>query len=93
MLNRRFRIQDVEPGMILDKPAISAAGRVILTEGTVLTDKLIARLQNWDIYAVDISGEQKNSSPNTRISRGLPKRMTLPLEKFWSFFGMISVNR
>lgn len=58
MLSRRFRIQDVEPGMILAKPAINTAGRVVLTEGTVLTEKLIARLQNWHIYAVDISEVQ-----------------------------------
>jgi HD-GYP domain-containing protein (c-di-GMP phosphodiesterase class II) len=65
MVSRRFRIQDVEPGMILAKPAISTAGRIILTEGTVLTEKLIARLQNWHIYAVDISDVQAAVTPKT----------------------------
>lgn len=65
MLSRRFRIQDVAPGMVLGKPAINAAGRVVLTEGTVLNQKLIARLQNWNIYAVDISEEQEISTQKT----------------------------
>ncbi len=63
MLSRRFRIQDVEPGMILDKPAINSAGRIVLTEGTVLTEKLIARLKNWNIYAVDISDKKGTVRP------------------------------
>ncbi|CQR74837.1 Cyclic di-GMP phosphodiesterase response regulator RpfG [Sporomusa ovata DSM 2662] len=65
MLSRRFRIQDVEPGMMLAKPAVTVEGRVVLTEGTVLTEKLIARLQNWRIYAVDISEEQGTLAPTT----------------------------
>lgn len=65
MLSRRFRIQDVEAGMVLGKPAVNSAGRVVLTEGTVLTEKLIARLQNWNIYAVDIADEKESPRPKT----------------------------
>lgn len=44
--------------MMLARPAMSSAGRIVLSEGTVLTEKLIARLQNWHIYAVDIAESQ-----------------------------------
>ncbi len=61
MAIRRFRIQDVEPGMILAKPAVNHAGRVVLTEGTALSERLIDRLQNWDIFVVDIASDEKDS--------------------------------
>lgn len=63
MVIRRYRIQDVEPGMVLAKPAIDNARRVVLAEGTVLTEKLIDRLQNWNIFAVDIFGDEGHPMP------------------------------
>jgi putative nucleotidyltransferase with HDIG domain len=53
-MSKRFRIQDAEPGMILAYPVINLTGRVVLAEGTVLTEKIINRLQNWQIVAIDI---------------------------------------
>ncbi|HWR38891.1 MAG TPA: hypothetical protein VN611_05290, partial [Patescibacteria group bacterium] len=54
MNSRRFRIQDTEPGMVLAAPVIGSGGRVILMQNTVLTEKLIDRLQNWNVFVVDV---------------------------------------
>lgn len=72
MVIRRFRIQDVEPGMTLGMPAINNAGRVVLTEGTVLTQKLIDRLQNWNIFTVDIA-----YSDGQRVPEEIPMMSTV----------------
>jgi len=69
MVIRRYRIQDVEPGMVLAKPAIDHLKRVVLAEGTVLTEKLIDRLENWNIFVVDIFGDEGNPLPQ---ESGLP---------------------
>ena len=54
MNSKRYRIQDVEPGMVLAEPAVAMNGRIVLSYGTVLNEKLIDRLQQWNIFAVDI---------------------------------------
>ena len=58
---KRFRLQDIEPGMVLGKTVLDEYGRVILEQGkvilqenTVLTRDLLDRLRNWNIQAVDI---------------------------------------
>ena len=58
---KRYRLQDLEPGMVLGKTLLNEKGqvfidqgKVILQEGTVLTRELIDRLQNWNICVVDI---------------------------------------
>lgn len=67
MVSRRYRIQDVEPGMVLAKPAIDHRKRVVLAEGTVLTEKLIDRLENWNIFVVDIFGDEGNPLPEEPV--------------------------
>lgn len=58
---KRYRLQDLEPGMVLGKTILNEKGqvfmeqgKVILQEGTLLTRELIDRLQNWNIWVVDI---------------------------------------
>jgi len=47
-------LSKVQPGMMLFGPIINENGKVILSEGTVLTDLMIARLQNLGQNSVDI---------------------------------------
>ena len=58
---KRFRLQDIEPGMIIGKTVLDEFGRVILEqgkvilqEGTMLTRDLLDRLMNWNIQVIDI---------------------------------------
>ncbi len=55
--SKRYRIQDVEPGMIVGKTILADNGRLALYEGTRLTASLIDRLYNRNIYAIDILEE------------------------------------
>jgi two-component system, cell cycle response regulator len=58
---KRFRLQDVEPGMVLGKTVLDESGRVILEqgkvilqEGTLITKELLDRLLQWNIQVIDI---------------------------------------
>lgn len=58
---KRFRLRDIEPGMILGKTVLDEFGRVIveqgkviLQEGAILTRELLDRLLNWNIQVVDV---------------------------------------
>ncbi len=58
---KRYRIQDLEPGMVLGKTILNEKGqvminqgKVILQEGTRITRELVDRLRNWNICVVDV---------------------------------------
>jgi diguanylate cyclase (GGDEF)-like protein len=58
---KRYRTQDLEPGMVLGKTILNDKGqvmvdqgKVILQEGTLITPELIDRLMNWNIRVVDV---------------------------------------
>ena len=58
---KKFRVQDLEPGMILGKTILNEKGqvmldqgKVILQEGTLISRELIDRLRNWNICVVDV---------------------------------------
>lgn len=52
---KRFRIQDVKPGMLLGRTIFLENGTVVLEEGITLTTNMIERLKNWDIFVIDIA--------------------------------------
>jgi len=58
---KRYRVQDLEPGMILGKTILNEKGqvmidqgKVILQEGMLITRELVDRLLNWNISVVDV---------------------------------------
>ena len=58
---KRYRVQDLEPGMILGKTILNEKGqvmidqgKVILQEGMLITRELVDRLLNWNIGVVDV---------------------------------------
>ena len=58
---KRYRIQDLEPGMVLGRTLLNEKGqvimdqgKVILQEGAVISRELIDRLRNWNICVVDV---------------------------------------
>lgn len=66
--SRYYVLEDLRPGMVVAKEVLSPTDQVILSEGTELTDKLIAGLRFWEIkmVAIRMSSEslsrEKNSS-------------------------------
>ena len=58
---KRFRVADLEPGMVLGKTLLNEKGQVMMDrgkvlfqEGTLITRELIDRLRNWNVGVVDI---------------------------------------
>jgi hypothetical protein len=53
---QRVPIENLTPGMTLAKPVANAAGLVVVAEGMVLDESLIARLQRMGTLAVHVAG-------------------------------------
>ncbi|MDR3565076.1 MAG: HD-GYP domain-containing protein [Negativicutes bacterium] len=51
---KRFRVDEVQPGMELARSLMTDNGKFALGDGTVLTTSLIDRLRSWDVDYVDI---------------------------------------
>ncbi|MHC1761552.1 MAG: diguanylate cyclase [Negativicutes bacterium] len=68
-LLKRYRVQDLEPGMVLGKTILSEKGQVMLDqgkvifqEGTPITREMVERLRNWNVCVVDIRIAQPKTS-------------------------------
>ncbi len=57
-----LRLQQLKPGMVLGKDAITLTGELVLPRGTALTEKHIVTLQAWGIPEVEIA-EGETASP------------------------------
>ncbi len=55
---KQTAIADLTPGMITAKNIYSADSRAVLPKGTVLTENIITRLENYCIYYVDVAEEK-----------------------------------
>lgn len=80
---KRYRIQDLEPGMVLGKTILNEKGqvminqgKVILQEGTRITRELVDRLRNWNICVVDVQVAIPPSSSNA-MEAAIPSGETL----------------
>ena len=56
---KRIRIQDLEPGMIAATDVYNRQDQLVLSAGTVLTEKIINRLSIYNIYFVRIKEVEK----------------------------------
>ena len=56
---KRIRIQDLEPGMIAATDVYNRQDQLVLSAGTVLTEKIINRLSIYNIYFVRIKEIEK----------------------------------
>lgn len=61
---KRYRVMDLEPGMVLGRTILNEKGqvmmdqgKVILQEGNLISRELIDRLRNWNIGVVDVQVE------------------------------------
>ena len=54
---KRIKTKDLIPGYVLAEDVYSYNGQMILTNGTVLTDKIITRLEFYSVLAVRIQDE------------------------------------
>jgi len=52
----KVRIKDIKQGMVLASPARDPNGRLLLSVGEEITDKLICTFKAWGITEVEIEG-------------------------------------
>ena len=57
---KRIKTKDLVPGYVLAEDVYSYNGQMILTNGTVLTDKIITRLEFYSIMSVRVEDEMKD---------------------------------
>ena len=56
---KRIRIQDLQPGMVVASDVYNRQDQLVLSAGTVLTEKIISRLSIYSIYFVRIKEIEK----------------------------------
>ena len=57
---KRIKTKDLIPGYVLAEDVYSYNGQMILTNGTVLTDKIITRLEFYSIMSVRVEDEMQD---------------------------------
>ena len=70
-----FQIQDLKPGMILAKDVQNHSKRVLLPEGTVLTEKHILNFKAWGITEADIQGEKAGFDSTPEAEKIDPQKL------------------
>ncbi|MGI6093230.1 MAG: hypothetical protein GX348_04385 [Veillonellaceae bacterium] len=53
-VEKRYCIEEVLPGMILGEDINDRNGKIILTKGAILTEKLIRLLDNWNVPHITV---------------------------------------
>ena len=62
-------LTQVNPGMILAKPVVDDQGRTLCGAGTVLTDKMVARIERMGISVVHVQSDEKLSEEEFQKER------------------------
>lgn len=61
-LKRQCFIKNVVPGAELGSLLLSESGRVVLEEGTVLTESMLQTIENWGILYIDVREKVSENS-------------------------------
>lgn len=56
---KKILVENIEDAMVLGREVCGTGGNVLLTKGTVLSQALGRRLQNWGIPSVYVEGEEE----------------------------------
>jgi hypothetical protein len=70
----RVIVENLQAGMKLLKPVTDKNGMILLSEGTVLTDKWIERIQDMAIEVVYIDGPAQKTIPKEEELARLDER-------------------
>lgn len=58
MARKRMMLSRVKPGMIVAEDILTAEGKLIIPDGTVLNDEIIEKLKQYSVFAVYIEDER-----------------------------------
>ncbi len=62
-------LTQVNPGMILAKPVVDDKGRTLCGPGTLVTDKLVSRIEKMGISVVYVQSDEKMSDEELQKER------------------------
>ncbi len=75
---KKILVENIEDAMVLGREVCGAGGNVLLTKGTVLSQALGRRLQNWGIPSVYVEGEEEQQPEESMVSVS-PEELDLQL--------------
>ena len=81
-----FQSQDLKSGMILAREVQNHSGRILLPEGTVLTEKHILNLKAWGITEADIQGEDAGFDSTPEAVKIDPQKMARAKKEVGALF-------
>ncbi len=74
---QKIRVSELKAGMVLARDVINESGMVLLSEGTTLTDSLIARLGRMDLSHVSVEGVSPTDKNREQMLSELDQRFKL----------------
>ncbi len=73
----RIPVNELKAGMVLARPVVNESGMVLLSEGTALTDSLIARLGRMDLSHVSVQGVSSTDKSREQMLDELDQRFSI----------------
>lgn len=73
---QRIPVNKLQSGMVLAKSITNESGMVLLSEGTVLTDSLIMRLNRMDVTTVSVEGASTTDKTKEERLSDLDRRFS-----------------
>ena len=65
-----IRLADAQPGMVVAKAVVNPKGMVLCAEGTVLSDRMIARLLQMDVTTIVIESQDEMTDQEFERRKG-----------------------
>ncbi len=79
---KKILVEDIKGNPVLCREVCGTSGNVLLTKGTVLSQALGRRLQNWGITSVYVEGEEEQRPEENTITVSPEKLMQHLTDKF-----------
>ncbi len=72
----KIAVANLKAGMKLLKPVVNESGMVMLGEGTVLTEQMIAKISSMNINAVFVEGKEQRTKTKQEALAELEQRFS-----------------
>jgi hypothetical protein len=73
---QRIPTSELKAGMVLAKAVVNESGMVLLSQGTALTDSLIARLGRMDLTYISVEGVSPTDKSREQMLSELDQRFS-----------------
>jgi hypothetical protein len=69
----KWKVDKLEPGMVVARDVVNENGAVLLTTGTELSLQHLRSLKMWGIHSIDVAGEVGTETDNQTASKFSPE--------------------